>query len=267
MPSTWIALAAMVIGAGVSAYGQYQSGKAQKAIANANAQEQDRQAKNALETMALQSRMQAIEAEQNFKFRKTESDARLANARNMENRALQQDAIQRANMRKRREDFAAMQAEQRNTIAASGLVEASGTPLDLLAETAAKIQQDRHEQGVQHEAQRRTLFAEADQERLGGELALQGATLDRHSGLTRAALTEAQGKAQYLAGVRQAEISRLSGRAAYEAGRYQAVGTIISGIGSAAGSFGGGGTTLVRGVDMPAGYRNTRGVSARPAGL
>lgn len=225
------------VAAGVSAYGQYQSGKQQAAIANANAKEQERQAKSALDTLALQSRMQSIEAEQNFKFRKAESDARLGNAQAMENQALQQDAINRANLRKRREEFGIMQAEQRTAIAASGVIEASGTPLDLLAETAAKIQQDRNEQTYMNEVQRRTIFAEADQERLGGELALQGATLDRSSGLMRAALTEAQGKAEYLAGMRQAQITRMTGRAAREASRYQAAGTLLSGASSVAQTY------------------------------
>lgn len=229
-----VSLALTAVSAGVSAYGQYQSGKQQAAIANANAREQERQAKSALDTLALTSRMQAIEAEQNFKFRKAESDARLNNAKAMENQALQQDAINRLNLRKRREEFGVMQAEQRTAIAASGAVEASGTPLDLLAETAAKIQQDRDEQTFMNEVQRRTIFAEADQERLGGELALQGASMDRQSGLARAALTEATGKAEYLAGMRQAQITRMTGRAAREAARYKAIGTIISGASSAA---------------------------------
>lgn len=236
MASLWIAAAAAVIGAGVSAYGQYQSGKTQAAIAAMNAKEQERQAANTLRTLEAQSRMQSAQAEINFKMRKAEADARLSNAQQLELQGQQQDAINRANMRKRREDFARQQSEQRTAIAASGLVEASGTPLDLLAETAAAIQQDANEQQFTAEQQRRTIFREADMERLGGELALQGATLDRNVGLTSAALTALQGQAESNSLRRQAEITRLTGRAARKAANISAVGTIFSGIGSAAGT-------------------------------
>lgn len=228
--------AATVIGAGVSAYGQYQSGKSQAAIANANAKEQERQAASTLRTLQSQSRMQETQAEINFKMRKAEADARLSNAQQMELQAQQQDAINRANMRKSRQDFAREQSKQRTAIAASGIVEASGTPLDLLAETAAAIQQDANERQFTAEQQRRTIFREADMERLGGELALQGATLDRNTGLTAARLTALQGTAESNSLRRQAEITRLTGKAAKQAATISAVGTIFSGIGSAAGN-------------------------------
>lgn len=227
-------IVAGVIGGGISAYGQYQSGKSQNAIANANAREQERNAKNSLATLQMQSQMQAAQAEINFRLRKSESDAREQNAKGLENQALQQDQINRNNLNKRRQEFAAMQATQRTAIAASGVLEASGTPLDLLAETASKIQQDREEQGFANEVKRRTIFREADMERLGGELALQGATLDRNSGLATAALTEMTGTAQYQADMRAAQITRMTGRAAKLAGMYSAAGTIFSTAGSAA---------------------------------
>lgn len=230
----YTSIAASLIGAGVSAYASYQSGKSQQVIANANAKEQERQAGNTLRTLQAQSQMQAAQADINFKLREAEAKARGQNAQVQEAQALQQDALNRANMHKRRQEFAAMQAEQRVAIASSGAIEASGTPLDLLAETAARIQQDQQEQHFSNEAQRRTLFREADLERLGGELALQGATLDRNTGLATAAFTAARGQAEYLAGMRAAEITRLTGRAAKEAGMYQAAGNIISGVGSAA---------------------------------
>jgi len=232
MASLVVSAIVAVVGAAVSAYGSYQSGKAQAAIANANAKEQERQAKNSLATLNAQSQMQSAEAEMNFKLRKSEADARKRNAEQLEAQTLQQDAINRANMQKRRQEFAAMQAEQRVALADSGVLEASGTPLDLLAETAAKIQQDADEQHLSHEQKRRTLFREADMERLGGELALQGATLDRNLGLTQAALTAFTGQAEYNAGMRKAEITRLTGRAAKQAATYEAAGTLISSLGS-----------------------------------
>lgn len=229
------ALAASVISAGISAYGSYQSGKSQQAIANANAKEQDRQARNSLATLQAQSQMQAAEADINFKLRQSEANARKQNADLIEQQAQAQDALSRANLQKRRQEYGAMQAQQRTAIAQSGLVEASGTPLDLLAETAEAIQRDQSEQHASNEAQRRTLFREADLERLGGELALQGATMDRQLGLTQSALTGFRAQAEYLSGMRGAEITRLTGKAARQSANYQAVATIFSGISSAAG--------------------------------
>ena len=129
----------------------------------------------------------------------------------------------------------ALQGEQRAAIAASGVSESSGTPLDILAETAARIQQDQEEQHFAGEIQRRTLFSEAAMERLGGKLALAGATLDRDSGVAEAGLREAAGKAEYLAGLRTAQITRLTGKAAQSSANWQAAGTLFSGVSSAAG--------------------------------
>jgi hypothetical protein len=226
-----------VIGAGISAYGQYQSGKSQQAIANFNAAEQERQAATQMQAMQVQAALQKQQADANYKLRASEAQARMNNALSLENNALGQDAINRANLVKRREEFERMQSTQRAEIARSGIVESTGTPLDLLAETAARIQQDQEEQHYQNELQRRTLFSEAAQERLGGKLALAGATLDRDSQVSAAALAEISAKSEFLGGMRQAEITRLTGAAAKQAATYQAAGTLFSGVGSAMGSY------------------------------
>lgn len=232
---TGIAVAA--IGAGVSAYSQQQAGKTQQAIANYNAAQQEREAQTQLLSMQTQAALQREQAAKEFALRQAESNARVNNAISLENQALSQDAINRANLRKRRQEFERMQSEQRVAIAASGIAESSGTPLDILAETAARIQQDQEEQHYAGEMQRRTLLAEAAQERLGGKLALAGATLDRDSTIAAAGLREAAGKAESLAGIRTAQITRLTGSAARSAANYQAGATLLSGVGSAASSY------------------------------
>lgn len=228
-----IALAATVIGAGVSAYGQYQSGKTQSAIADFNAQTQNNNARMQAQAMEAQAAIQQAQAQANFRLRSTEAAARTQNAVAIEAQATNQDAINRQNLEKRREQFAQLQGTQRANIAASGVAEATGTPLDILAETAAKIQQDQEEQFYTQELQRRTLFSEAAQERLGGKLALAGATLDRNSAVAAAGLTDASAKATTLAGLRQAQITSLTGKAAATAGAYQAGATLFSGLSSA----------------------------------
>jgi hypothetical protein len=230
-------LALTAVGAGVSAYGQYQAGKTQNAIAQFNATAQENNARSQMQAMQAQSEIQRAQAEANFRLRSAEAAARTNNARAIEAQALNQDLINRTNLRKRREEFGRMQGEQRAAIAASGAVESAGTPLDLLAETASKIQQDQEEQHYSNELQRRTLFSEAAQERLGGKLALAGATLDRSSSVAEAGLRDAAGKAGYLAGLREAQITRLTGSAAKRAGAIQAGATIFSAMGDAGSSY------------------------------
>lgn len=232
MTTTTVLLTAGLVlsaaGAGVAAYGQHQSGKAQSNIAAFNASQQEREAKASMLSMQTQAALQKQQAEANFKLRNAEAQARMNNADAIDSQALAQDRVNRYNQRKRREEFGRMQGQQRAAIAASGVAESSGTPLDLLAETAAKIQQDAEEQHYAGEVQRRTLFAEAAMERLGGKLALAGATLDRESGIAEAGLRSAAGKAEYLSGLRTAQITRLTGSAAAKAANYQAAGTLFS---------------------------------------
>jgi hypothetical protein len=232
-----IGAAVAAIGAGVSAYGQYEAGQTQNAISQFNAAQQEKQARTQAMTMQVQAALKQREAETNFKLRTAESQARLNNAKNIEMQAAAQTRVNDINLQKRRLDFARAQSTQRAMIADSGVVESSGTPLDLIAETAGKIQADQEEQHYEGELQRRTLFSEAAQERLGGKLALAGATLDRDSSLAAAALQGISARGEALAGIRQAEITRLTGGAAAQAGMYQAGGTLLSGLSSAAGAF------------------------------
>jgi hypothetical protein len=235
--STIIALAVTAIGAGISAYGQYQAGQTQDAIAQFNARQQQLNAQMQMQALQAQATMQRSQAQANFNLANAEAQARINNAKSLEQQALVQDEVNRSNLQERREEFERMQGTQRAAIAASGVVESAGTPLDLLAETAAKIQQDMEEQHYANEVKRETLFREAYMERLGGQFARVGATLDRDSSLATALLTDASGRAAFLAGTREAEITRLTGAAAAQAGAYQAAGTLFSGIGSAAGNY------------------------------
>jgi hypothetical protein len=185
--------------------------------------------------MQVQAALQRQQAEANYKLRSAEAQAHFNNAQMKEDQARTQDAINRANLLKQREQAARAQATQRATLAAQGVAESTGTPLDLLAETAMKIQQDQEEQHYNNELKRRTLFAEAAQERLGGKLGLAGATLDRDSQLAAAALREAGGAGEYASGLAQSDLTQAQGRAEEQASRYRATGTLISGLGSALG--------------------------------
>ncbi len=235
--TTAAVIASLVIaaaGAGVSAYGQYQSGQTQNAIAQFNAQQEQLNAEMQTRSMEAQAAIQRSQAAANLALRQAQAQGQFNNAKAIDAQALQQDAISRLNIERQQSQFAQMQAAQRSAIAQSGVVESSGTPLDLLADTAAKIQQSEQDQQYQEEVTRRTLFSEAAQQRLGGKLALVGATIDNTSAVAAAGLEDAAARANMIAGTNAAEITRLTGQAAAQAGLYQAGGTLLSGLGSAA---------------------------------
>ena len=241
-------LVATAVGAGVSAYGQYQMGRTQSTLANYNALQRQKQAK--LELLAMQAQANATkqqaglmrsQAEGNYALRAAEAAARFQNAGMIDQRALQEDAINRLGIRNKMEEFGALQSEQRSAIAASGVVESTGTPLDILAETAGKIQAEQETMQYENELSRRTLFREADLERLGGRLGLAGASLDRSSQVAQAGLMDSEAKlrqfsarAAYQGGLREADILRFTGRANRRASTLQAGATLFSGANQAA---------------------------------
>ena len=233
----YAAIASTLIGAGVTAYGQAQAGKTQAAIANFNARQQEIETRTQFAAMQAQAAIQEREAEANYRLRQAEANARFMNARKIEQDALDDDERLRANMRRQGEDFERMKGEQRAAFAASGIAETVGTPLDLIAETAAQIQIERQDQLYQGELNRRSLFQEATMERLGGHFALAGATLDRNSALAGSDLKRASAQAMARSGKAAAEVTRLTGAAKASAANISAASSLFSGVGSAFGSY------------------------------
>jgi hypothetical protein len=232
--TTLILAGAALAGAGVSAYGSYQQGKTSALMGQYNAHQQERNAQMQLMQMQAQSEAQKRAAEAQFALRNQEATARFNNAKTIENQVSGTSAAARESARRKTEQYQRFVSTQRANIAASGFVEASGTPLDILAETAGKIQLEREDALYADELARRSMFREADLERLGGQLALAGASLDRSSSIASSVLTAAAGKAQYNQGLREAEITRLTGANNQYAANWGAVGTVLTGIGSAA---------------------------------
>jgi hypothetical protein len=233
-----IGAVAAVAGAGYSAYSSYQQGKTADAMAQYNAHQQEFNAKMQLMGMQAQAAMQKRTAEANFRINSAQAQSKLNNAVSIENQAEGQSRNARESIRRKADEYARFQGTQRATIAKSGLVESTGTPLDILAETAATIQLEREDNLYSDELNRRSLFREAEMERLGGKLAQAGATLDRSSEVAGAGLNAAAGQAAYRSKMRDANITRLSGAAQQQAYQGQAWGTLLSGIGSAAGTYG-----------------------------
>lgn len=226
-----------IAGAGYGAYSSYQQGKTADAMAQYNAHQQERNAKMQLMSLQAQAAAQKRMAEANFRIKSTEAQARFNNATSIENAVEGQSRGVRQNIKRKASEYERFQGTQRAAIAKSGLVESTGTPLDILAETASTIQLEREDALYADELNRRSLFREAELERLGGKLALAGASLDRSSEIASAGLRSASAQAEYRSGIRQAEITRLTGAAQKQAYQGQAWGTLLSGIGSAAGTY------------------------------
>ncbi len=231
------ALVASAVGTGVSFIGQMQQAKASSAIANQNAAMQQQNAQMQADALRTQSAIQRTTAEGNMRLRQMEAAARGANATAIKERAVAQEEIDARNIRKKRDEGARMMATQRARYAAAGVVDSTGSPLSLIAETAGLIQRDIGEQAYANDLARNGLLHEAELERLGGEYALAGATLDYGSELSEAHLRDASASATLLTGQRQAELTRLGGRAQASGYRYGAFGNLLSGAGNAASQY------------------------------
>jgi len=223
-----ISLAVGAIGAGVSAVGSAQQAKASEAISAQNAAMQRQNSQIQAASLQAQAEIQRRQAADNLKLRQGEAAARFGNADAMKQRAAAQDEINARNLRLKREAGERAMATQRGRYAAAGIVESTGSPLSLIAETAGIIERDLKETQYGNELAQSGLYHEAAMERLGGEYALAGATLDRNSAFSEARLTDAAGSATLLTGQRQAEITRLSGAAQAQGYRNQGWGNLLS---------------------------------------
>jgi hypothetical protein len=223
-----------VAGAGYSAYSSYQQGKTANAMAQYNAHQQEFNAKMQLMGMQAQAAMQKRQAEANFGFRRGEAQAKFSNAVAIENTVEARSRSARESIRRKATEYEGLQAAQRADIGTRGIVESTGTPKDLAAKLAETIQAERENSLYADELDRRSLFREAQLERLGGQFALAGATLNRSSEIAGATLRGAAGQMEYGSRMWDAEIARLSGKAQREAYNGQAWGTLLSGVGSSA---------------------------------
>jgi hypothetical protein len=137
-----IALAAMAVGTGVSVYGQAQAAKTAKKVGEYNAGVADQ---NAAETA-----------------RAAEYNAQL-----QEQQALQTEMDSRESIRRRRVENARFQSTQRARFAKAGVTE-EGSPLAVMAETAALLELDAQEMNRQAQIERARLQSGAAETRRTG---------------------------------------------------------------------------------------------------
>jgi len=178
----WMALGTSVVGTGLSIYGQQQQKKAAQSAADWNAAQAD---------------ANAIEAASVAEY----------NARLMENQALQTDMDSRENIRRQRAEAKRYQATQRARFAKAGVTE-EGSPLEVMAETAALLEMDAQEVNRQARVRTAELAAGAAEERRRG--AFQAKQFRQQAGFERA-YGAAAGKAANI----QSAATLLSGASSY----------------------------------------------------
>lgn len=209
-----------LVGTGVSYYSQQQAAASSRALADYNAKLSTQNAKTQYGIALAQSTAQkrALEAQ---------AAQQKINAASIRTVADDATAAGRDEIRARREDGARLMAIQRARIAKSGIVEA-GTPLDILADTAAEVQH-----GVELDLYEQNLARDQQYRAAAFEEAGAGATL------LNASMADLQGKAAY-AGYRNKlsaiNLDRLTGQQQASAMRTNASATLLSGLSGAAGS-------------------------------
>lgn len=160
-------------------------------------------------------------------------------AKNYENAAITERNVVKENIRLSRQDFAEMQSSQRVAIAKSNVVE-TGTPLDVLAETAGEMEAAVQTQLWESEVKQRELFYNAALQYHAADKSLYMADTSRYMGRVQAAGFDMQSesaKIQFISDQRAAEISRLTGMNQAEQYRGQATASLLSGLSNASSQY------------------------------
>jgi hypothetical protein len=213
----FLAAAAPLIGlagAGVSAYSQIRAGREQDALARTNLLSQQQAIRQQGAIALMQSRMQEISAQQSAQALAIDSQNE-RNAAEYESRAAQE------NIRRQREDFSRALAEQRAAIAARGVVDTTGSPLELLLRSAEDQAFSEANARAADEMNRRARFTRAS----GLDYQSRVAGLNRGSAI----LAGMAAKQQVATGLAQASIDYRGSRAASTGQMFGAAGTLLEG--------------------------------------
>jgi hypothetical protein len=221
-PFTWIAIIGAVAGAvgtGMSYQAQQSAAKDNSQLALLNAQSQTQAARQAGELSAMQASInQALAAK--------DAEAANANAVALERQAAMGTNIAQDNIRKTREEFARMLAAQRVQAAKSGVADTTGSPLELMMQTASREQSEADKMRYEDEVNRRGLFASAQEQRNAGVMArIQGMSYAAQGMNSRAAANSQ---------IAQSKLDLYAARAQSQAMRNQATGALVSQAGTTA---------------------------------
>ncbi|CAB4163472.1 hypothetical protein UFOVP813_24 [uncultured Caudovirales phage] len=149
------------VGVGLAYTSSQAAAKQQQSAAMANYNAQTIAARQAGEAQSMQARISA-------QIASNEKATMDRNAITLEQQASVNTQVGNENARRTREDFARMVAAQRAAIGKSGVVDTSGSPMQLLAASAEGEQIAVSDARFQTEGQRRGLFREADNQRAQG---------------------------------------------------------------------------------------------------
>ncbi len=216
-----MALVGSAVGAGL----QYSAAKSASAdqsnLALMNAQAASQEANQ-------QGKLGMMQAQINSQIADGERRAALANVDGYKQEAEAGTSATQINVQKTREDFSRMLAAQRVQAASSGVVDTTGSPLDLMTQTAEQEQRTVDTYRYQDETQRRSLFHEADNETRNSKLSGISALSAMSQGYA------AQGRA--LSSISQSRLNLYGARAQSNAMSTQANAGLISSAGGIAGS-------------------------------
>ena len=156
------------VGAGLSYYGNRQAAQAQEQYSVLNAQASAAQASMSGRIAQAQAALAETQA-------RAEQANQMANARALRGEAESRSRLAMENTRRIREEQDRWNASLRARQAASGVVNSTGSPLDLLASAAEAQQMAVAETMYQNENERRQLYTEARQQEQGAALSgIQG---------------------------------------------------------------------------------------------
>jgi hypothetical protein len=213
------AVAVSAVGVGMSYSASHSAAEQQNRLALLNAQAQTQGARQ-------EGQLGMMQAKLNADLSARDQQAADEMAKNLELQAAMGSKSAENDIRKSRTDYERLIASQRVQAAKAGVLDTSGSPLELLVRTSERSQQEAEALRYQDEINRRGLFNQATVSRNQGIMAgIQGMS-------AMSAGYGAQGRAAQ--GVAQANLNLYSSRASSQAMRNQATSSLIAGAGNLA---------------------------------
>ena len=207
------------VGAGVSYQASQNAAATNEQFALMNAQAASQGARQQGAMQAAQAQLEAIKQGK-------AQEAAYANAAGIRAQTERESGNAQENIRRSREDFARMLAQQRAATASRGIVDTTGSPLELLVKGAETQALAEEEMRYADEISRRQGFRSADLE------TIRGKTSGIDVGMSLLSAAAARNNAAM--GVSQAKLGLFGARAQSAGMRSEAMGSLISGIGGMA---------------------------------
>lgn len=235
---TAIGVASLVLaaaGTGLTYYSSQQAADQNQRMALLNMRQQQDAASMQARIQQAQAQFEASQSELQARQQEAQAAAKNAYATSVRTEADNRAKANQENIEKARRDADKLKAMQLSALAKNGIVDTTGSPLDLLAETADAAHQAAGEAGLQTEAERRALFHEAASSEFDAGMIGINANMSR----LQAARSQANGVAALASGrleSTQARITGLGAIASAQGARTAATAGLVSGIGGLVGS-------------------------------